>query len=563
MPRNESRILLTTPIRRAVRRRQHQYLLDVYASRLTRHQGPFTASGRSFTTSIHLIAQNLPVPTTVLEWPTLGELLTELSKGYDYLGISFVTMSLPAVFEICRTVKRRFPRVKIILGGHGAMGLQGGIRCGRELLQLVDHVCIGEGIQFMCDLLRVPPPEVLKQEIPPVRISLFGLDQDHCTFQIGILVRGVGCSNACKFCSTSAFFKHKHIVLASPDDIFRAMKNNLRKNPRIRSHWIYDENLLGDRRFVTSLGKLIRTDREFEPTRFAWGTFGDAQSVRQYTPGELLRAQINTVWLGLESTRMRFAKKDDADVREVVRGLNQAGITTVVSFIVGFDEQNPENIQQDVEYLLSIPASAIQVAPLVPLPCTRLMSELAEAGRLICPDDPEQYHIRSFVHKHPSFARQEVLDLIDRIYRESYRLNGPYPTRILETYLNGFLNFSDRPEDVGTSRGRFFERQCRSLAPVLLAATVLAPSSTVRKKLQALQARHTAVFGTPHWRDRLLSLAILLMALKEKARRALISKLRLKLGTSKFHYPGNGRRTQSFPEESDFRPRPVTASLHV
>src|ERR1051325_3014622 len=57
---------------------------------VTRAQGIFSPRTVNAVFGLDYIAENLDAPTMVLQYPSTKELIRELKKGYDYIGISFV-----------------------------------------------------------------------------------------------------------------------------------------------------------------------------------------------------------------------------------------------------------------------------------------------------------------------------------------------------------------------------------------------------------------------------------------------------------------------------------------
>ncbi|MCM8770098.1 MAG: radical SAM protein, partial [Candidatus Omnitrophica bacterium] len=132
-------------------------MMDLYAGRLTIGQQIFTFESYYPPLPLHLIAQNISAPSTVLENPTLPTFIRELKKGYDYVGIHFAaSLFYEKVLTMCRLIKEISPQTKIILGGYGVVCLDQNFEQEAELRQLADYVCRSEGIRFMRELLGDP-----------------------------------------------------------------------------------------------------------------------------------------------------------------------------------------------------------------------------------------------------------------------------------------------------------------------------------------------------------------------------------------------------------------------
>ncbi len=113
-------------------------------------QGIFRTRATTTQWGIELIAANLQIPTTTLHYPTMDQFIAELRRGYDYVGIAFVSPTLHKLIPMVGAIRRHSPRSKIILGGYGtALGAQ-------RLAPYADHICRGEGVRFMRELLGEP-----------------------------------------------------------------------------------------------------------------------------------------------------------------------------------------------------------------------------------------------------------------------------------------------------------------------------------------------------------------------------------------------------------------------
>ena len=63
---------------------------ELLCGQVTRAQGLFSPRTVNGFFGLEYIAENLDAPTVVLQYPSKRELIRELKKGYDYVGISFI-----------------------------------------------------------------------------------------------------------------------------------------------------------------------------------------------------------------------------------------------------------------------------------------------------------------------------------------------------------------------------------------------------------------------------------------------------------------------------------------
>jgi len=64
--------------------------IEIFHNQLTKYQGVFSPRVHYSTLGLHAIANNLEVPSVVLDYPTLPRFIQEVKKGYDYVGIGSI-----------------------------------------------------------------------------------------------------------------------------------------------------------------------------------------------------------------------------------------------------------------------------------------------------------------------------------------------------------------------------------------------------------------------------------------------------------------------------------------
>jgi hypothetical protein len=78
-------------------------------------------NGAEIRRCVDYIAENLDVPTVVLQYPSKRGLIRELKKGYDYVGISFIMAVMHKMKETVALIRHYAPNSKIVLGGYGTV----------------------------------------------------------------------------------------------------------------------------------------------------------------------------------------------------------------------------------------------------------------------------------------------------------------------------------------------------------------------------------------------------------------------------------------------------------
>ena len=369
-------------------------MTDLFGARLTRGQGPFTLRGYFYTFAFYLIAENINVPTTIIEHPDEALFRKEIAKGYDYIGLQVVTVHVPRIAKMIRIIKEVAPQSKIVLGGYGVATLyhpppHDPDNHARFILDNADYVCREEGVTFFRKILGQDPDEPITQLHQPVALStLRGLDNLAAMPTTSTLV-ALGCPNACEFCNTSAFFRFKKIVVSTPEQTLEALKAQMKNytHDRFVYNMLWDEDFLLDRSYVMRLGHLLQKEGFIGKVHLSG--FASIRSISQYTVEELVLAGIGALWIGVESkfedvvtSVHHFQKRSGRDVKEVFDELHKYGIQIIGSSILGLDFHTPDNIEEDIDYFVSLKPDLYQVAPLTPCPGTMLYERMQEESRL-------------------------------------------------------------------------------------------------------------------------------------------------------------------------------------
>src|ERR1035437_3353890 len=117
---------------------------------VTRAQGIFSPRTVNIFFGLEYIAENLDAPTVVLQSPSKSELIRELKKGYDYVGVSFLLAVMHKMKEAVALIRRYAPNSKIVLGGYGTVPKD------EALKPYGDYFCREEGVGFFRRLLGKP-----------------------------------------------------------------------------------------------------------------------------------------------------------------------------------------------------------------------------------------------------------------------------------------------------------------------------------------------------------------------------------------------------------------------
>jgi len=462
-------------------------ILELFHNQLTRYQGIFSIRTSYDSYGIHVIAKNLGIPCSVLDFPSQRRFIREIKKGYDYIGISSIVHNFQKVKWMVEQIRTISPKSKIIIGGFCA-----DIPDLQKILD-VDYVCIGEGIRFMRRLLGLPDgfefrnPDISTDYQQLLGVPLCGLVK---TPQIAI---GLGCSYGCDFCSPSHFFGRRHIqYYQSGRTLFEEVMRLYRKYKSNMMTFIGDDNFLIDLKRAEELRSCIVESG----LAFNFLIFASADQVIEFGPEKLAEMGVGTIWLGRESRFSAYPKNKNIDMKALVTQLHSYGIKTILSSILLLDHHTKENIQEDIDEHLACKPTFSQFSHYAPIPGTPLWDRMKNEGRLI-PGIPweEMHAFHEPWFYHPHFTPSEAKNIQEEAYLRDFHELGPSFLRYIETDYLGWKNLRQSGKNHFNVRAEFFARQMRMYKILLTAMQHLVPTAPMRTLVQNLLQPVEESFG--------------------------------------------------------------------
>ena len=470
-------------------------IMELFHNQVTKAQGvaSFRFHHRSF--GLYFIADNIDADVTVLDFPSRKRFAREVRRGrYDMVGISFIATNHDKARRMAEIVRREAPGAEIILGGHGAAieGVEDSIDC--------DHVVKGEGIAWMRRHLGQDPSAPIRHPALPSteRASIIGVPLLDTT--ASLLVPGVGCVNGCSFCSTSHFFGRSYTpFIATGEQLFETACR-VAAERGTDSFFVMDENFLKDRDRAMGLLEAMERHERF----FRFHIFSSAEAIMAFGIDNLVRLGVDLVWIGFESSSRQsaFAKNIGIDPRRLVRDLRDRGIAVLASGILCMEHHTPENMQDDIDFLVGLEPDFVQFMLLTPVPVTALYRDHKRRG-LLRTDLPLQYwHGQTdLAYRHPAFTGDEPARWITEAFRQDYEVNSSSMLRMVETAVRGYEHLSAIPDrdPCLEARLRQFEGQARAWRLILPAIGRNAVNRLEVERVQELTERTDRLFGLRLW----------------------------------------------------------------
>lgn len=335
-----------------------------------------------------------------------------LNKPSKYIGLTAMCGNYSIALRIAEECKRLDSNKIIILGGPHASFV------AEETLthfSFVDYIIIGEGEITLPELITTLESERSLTEVGglcfrvegtvytnPPRPIIGNLDQTpfpafdlideidaYCTSpetKYFPIEAGRGCPFNCSFCSTSLFFSRKYRT-KSPGRIIDEMKY-IRNKWGITHFSLTHDNFTVNHRFVKQFcQKLIESNESF-----TWSCSSRTDHVNKELFEYMMLAGCNSVFLGIESGSQSIqkviGKKLDLEQGfELIRELQQLGLSSTVSFIMGFPEETKEDLNQTLDMIIRLYSTGmtnVQLHQLSPFPGTQLYD--SEKNELVLDD---------------------------------------------------------------------------------------------------------------------------------------------------------------------------------
>lgn len=517
------RILFASPITPFTLSEDGRDPLDPFTGQLSPTQGPFVMTMHSHYWAFYMIAENVNAHSCVLEHPSLAQFEDEVRKGYDVLGLQVNWNTLAQTAEMVQRARRIAPEMRIVIGGYAIPQILDPLPPDRDaaaaIREGVHEMCHEEGVHFMRRLIGDGPVDR--------PITQFTLPRSGSYLSaVGPVARGIGgrpilvslgCPAGCDFCNTSAFFHRKKFRVAEPDQAQAFMRHHLLHdgNERIQVE-LFDEDLFWDPSYSRTLGKRLRDD-PVTMGKVGYFTFGSVRTLSKFDPEELVANGLAAVWIGVESTlddvlrsRAHLGKRKGKDVAALFASLQELGVSTIGSLILGFDFHTPENVHRDIDAFVALSPTISQVTPLIPCAGTALYERMKKEGRL----DPRfGWTVAGGFQANPPVAPLHfdwpaLSKVIDDANQRLYRENGPSALKHLESALRGHLRLRSHADPVLRARGAVLGETARAQYPMLEAVRDNAPSDRVRERALAAADRWREAFGEPDDVQRTLGRAL-------------------------------------------------------
>ena len=313
----------------------------------------------------------------------------------DLVGFSAQCTTYPPVIQIARRVKAKRTQTLTVIGGHNASFVdqftlakypwidsivrgEGEITF-RELINVYDRGCSGEGIAGVTyrrgeEIIRNKDRDLIREldvlPLPDYRfIPPFSEYRDACNLprSVAILEVGRGCPHRCIYCSESIFWRRRPRNF-SVDRLTREMRN-LHENFGAECFLLTYDQFTAQKGFVKAFcQKVIEEGLNHIP----WYCISRLDTVNASLLGLMRKAGCESMCYGIDSgskKTLAFIRKDidEGLLYQRVKETTSEGIIPTLSFVVGFPEEEKEDINDTL--ILALKTGALgNINPLIQMP---------------------------------------------------------------------------------------------------------------------------------------------------------------------------------------------------
>lgn len=280
-----------------------------------------------------------------------------------FLGFSiFTTYSMIPALAFIPLVKKRFPNIKIIVGGAGTTPHN------EELYNMVDYYVIGEGENAIVDILNnragpgingIPAVQIDDMDtIPFPDYSDLPLSEYSCKGKMLRVTGSRGCVRRCNFCDVYKMwplFRYRSGKLIAEELFYQWSTLPSKPDMFLFTDSLINGNMKMLRSFCKELIQLKKDNPDFKP-KFKGQWIAASPKFTTINDWDLVKeAGCDTLFVGVESgsEKVRWAmnkKVKDEWLSYCVEEAHKRNINMRWFIIVGFPEESDEEFFETIEF---------------------------------------------------------------------------------------------------------------------------------------------------------------------------------------------------------------------
>jgi len=405
------------------------------------------------------------------------EAVDEIEKLYEpkVVGLSAFTTKMTSAGEIMRELKRRWPEVLTVFGGHHPSALPE--RTLQE--EAADFVIKGEGFYPMVELMRRVEQRKPKQgiqgvwcrnkngtvyaggqaggvpnldELPFAAWDLLPMSQYRAhhwqawgrgldTSKFSLIHTELGCPFGCIYCSVNVVYEKHTVRYRSPKRVVDEIEHLIHEYG-VQHFEIIDDIFTVNRKHVEALCEEI-TQRKLGDKINAW-CFSRVDRADPRFLAKMKAAGINWVFMGLESGNDTVLlgvdkKQTVAEIREAIDAVHKAKINIGGNFVFGLPEDTEESMQQTFNLAKDLNTEYANFFIMMAYPGSKMRDDVKDG----LPEKWSQYGFftpDSLPLRNATITAKRIIEFRDQAFKD-YFGSERYQNMVVERFGQETLTF--------------------------------------------------------------------------------------------------------------------------
>ncbi|MBI2667510.1 radical SAM protein [Candidatus Woesearchaeota archaeon] len=349
------------------------------------------------------------------------------SKNFDLILIYGTIVDFKNENMVCIKLKQMFPTAKIGIFGPFPSVMP-------ELFKSGDFVIVGEAeAYFMNDFKHLDnlrgyvkvSSQTNMESLPSPCYDGFPINKYSYYPAIRkkpllTLQASKGCPYSCRYYCVYGNYQGVKIRQRSPRRVVEDMIY-LKKNYNVKGIQFRDPTFGFNRNFIQEFCNELK----HKNLNIDWGMETRLDLLNKNNIKMMYDVGLRNINVGIETINLYVAKKNRRKLietnhqEEIIKYCKRLGINISAFFIIGYEGDTKETIENTIKYAIKINAPLARFSVATPYPSTEYYELLEKEGRLLIKDF-ERYNQFTLVYKHKNLNEDEIRNLLEKSYRDYY-----------------------------------------------------------------------------------------------------------------------------------------------